>query len=1258
MKFLPILFLCVVTACGQANRFPVVDGLPLLPADFSNPRLYLTTNAVGGGALFVFHTGSTNGTNRVISLNNLAALLAPSALTVEEDDGTPSVIGVSEIRVTNTKLTDLGGGIVALDLSGGGAGSGDSIDINGSAVVDLTLTNSTKLFWVLDTATTPDTVYGYVSNIVNAEIATGAAIARSKIASGTAGHVVVNDGSSGALSSLAELTLATHTAGNYAATVSGTTSEVEVAGSGSENAAIVVGLPDAVLLAQSLGIGTTLGTAAIPLRIITANNSSQVAINQNTSGGASAYAAFTVANEADSMLFRINGKTNSNDPRWGIIQQVALGSSTGIKYQVNASSSHRFQAAAGTDRFVVDASGVAVTGTLASSGTITQGGTAVSLAGHAHAGTDITSGLVGTARLGSGTADTTSFLRGDQTWQPILGLTDGDKGDIRVSATGTVWIVDDDAVELADDTTGNYVATITGTASEVEVSGSGSENADITVGLPNSVRITTGLALRDGITSTFIPISVVQDQNSGATIQNRNINTGANAIAHFQLGNDNDQFTLGLGGSGYSDHPRWGQITHATTASGVGILYNVNTGNEHRFRVNSTEVASIDGSGISAVGTIGAGGAITSGGIVTGDTLRAIGATVAGTGAGLELAYSGGSGIIQAYDRDASAFDPLLIRGSDITFWAEGVPYWQISTTGHLIPFDSNRDIGSVSDPVRAIYSGTVVVGTTLTVGGTAVSLTGHTHGAGDIVSGTMATARLGSGTANSTTFLRGDSTWQAVTGLTEGDKGDITVSGGTAIWTLDSDTVVFAKMQNITTDRLIGRDTAGTSDPEEISVGGGLEFTGSAGIQRSAISGDVVIAAGAATATIQANSVALSTDTTGNYVSSVETGAGLTGGDPGSEGLAVILLWAPETFVNNVTIWNSANSTRTLTAGLSGATDPVITFGNSSVDVSTGTLSQGGTPVSLSGHAHAASDITSGTMATARLGSGTANSTTFLRGDQTWQIASIPGHAHAASDITSGTMATARLGSGSADSTTFLRGDSTWQVVSVGDDVSVNATSATGAKFIDNAEIEWTINTTPNPDEIEATILGIPSGAIPNDAVTYARMQNVSAASRLIGRGSAGGAGDPEEISLGTGLSMSGTTLSVTSGSFSGAVTFRDARVVTGAPGNAYTVTLAALDTAKQYTVDLWIVGKEDASGANRVSGYTDRALMYHDGAAWQYVPFSNYQDTEFVGGGGSGAGTFTGVSFSGNNFRFTVEPVDDENTRWNIFGILSATD
>jgi hypothetical protein len=48
----------------------------------------------------------------------------------------------------------------------------------------------------------------------------------------------------------------------------------------------------------------------------------------------------------------------------------------------------------------------------------------------------------------------------------------------------------------------------------------------------------------------------------------------------------------------------------------------------------------------------------------------------------------------------------------------------------------------------------------------------------------------------------------------------------------------------------------------------------------------------------------------------------------------------------------------------------------------------------------------------------------------------------------------------------------------------------------------------------------------IANDGVTYAKMQNISAASRLLGRGSAGGSGDPEEIALAANMEMSGTTL------------------------------------------------------------------------------------------------------------------------------------
>lgn len=59
-----------------------------------------------------------------------------------------------------------------------------------------------------------------------------------------------------------------------------------------------------------------------------------------------------------------------------------------------------------------------------------------------------------------------------------------------------------------------------------------------------------------------------------------------------------------------------------------------------------------------------------------------------------------------------------------------------------------------------------------------------------------------------------------------------------------------------ITTDRLIGRDTAGTGQIEELTVGGGLEFTGSGGIQRSALTGDITASAGSGATDIDESAV------------------------------------------------------------------------------------------------------------------------------------------------------------------------------------------------------------------------------------------------------------------------------------------------------------------------------------------------------------------------------------------------------------------
>ena len=59
-----------------------------------------------------------------------------------------------------------------------------------------------------------------------------------------------------------------------------------------------------------------------------------------------------------------------------------------------------------------------------------------------------------------------------------------------------------------------------------------------------------------------------------------------------------------------------------------------------------------------------------------------------------------------------------------------------------------------------------------------------------------------------------------------------------------------------IATDRLLGRDTAGTGDLEALTVGGGIEFTNSGGIQRSALTGDVTATAGGSATTIATSAV------------------------------------------------------------------------------------------------------------------------------------------------------------------------------------------------------------------------------------------------------------------------------------------------------------------------------------------------------------------------------------------------------------------
>ena len=116
----------------------------------------------------------------------------------------------------------------------------------------------------------------------------------------------------------------------------------------------------------------------------------------------------------------------------------------------------------------------------------------------------------------------------------------------------------------------------------------------------------------------------------------------------------------------------------------------------------------------------------------------------------------------------ASSGDPSL--GGDLTGTASNA---QIAA-GAIVNADINASAAIAQSKIANL--------TTDLAGKAATS---HAHAAADITSGTIASARLGSGTANSTTYLRGDGTWATPAG--GGGGGGMTAVAQTANYTANS---------------------------------------------------------------------------------------------------------------------------------------------------------------------------------------------------------------------------------------------------------------------------------------------------------------------------------------------------------------------------------------------------------------------------------------------------------------------------------------
>jgi len=121
--------------------------------------------------------------------------------------------------------------------------------------------------------------------------------------------------------------------------------------------------------------------------------------------------------------------------------------------------------------------------------------------------------------------------------------------------------VDANSVTLGTDTVGNYVATVTGTANKITVTGSGSESANITLSLPDDVQIASDLTVAGNLTVNGTLTSLdttnldIEDNlfqlNAGLTGSPVNdsgmlINRGDQDNGIFMWDESVDKFTLGL----------------------------------------------------------------------------------------------------------------------------------------------------------------------------------------------------------------------------------------------------------------------------------------------------------------------------------------------------------------------------------------------------------------------------------------------------------------------------------------------------------------------------------------------------------------------------------------------------------------------------------------------------------------------------------------------------------------------------------------
>jgi len=173
------------------------------------------------------------------------------------------------------------------------------------------------------------------------------------------------------------------------------------------------------------------------------------------------------------------------------------------------------------------------------------------------------------------------------------------------------------------------------------------------------------------------------------------------------------------------------------------------------------------------------------------------------------LTVTAGSGTTSVISSNTSGSTDVTITAGTGLSIAEAGNVITLANTGIITEVD-----GSTTNELQTITNSSDATSHTVTLS--------SSGGTVQLIEGANITLTTGgTGSAGTVTIASSGG------GLSDGDKGDITVGGSGTTLTIDNDAVTYAKIQNVTDARLIGRSAGSSGDAQEITVGAGLTLSG-----------------------------------------------------------------------------------------------------------------------------------------------------------------------------------------------------------------------------------------------------------------------------------------------------------------------------------------------------------------------------------------------------------------------------------------------